>query len=372
MNPIKIPQLGIGTFKMFQSNIDTVLRHAVKSHFISTGILNEKNNFINYDSCNNNINKLKINENNLNSSDIHKSSNENEQTLVNISSIRGYLLPYPSKLHIDTAWIYKNEKFIGDLLNEFSQQLALDSKLSDSDTSNDTFIKENKLIHPKLREQLFIVSKLPPKFMRKPKESVRKTVLESLEALRIDYFDLYLIHWPARDKTPPDDPIHKIVRKEAWLELEKLYHEGKIKQIGVSNYEIHHLEEMKEYAEVMPSTNQFEIHPFFKQKSLRQYCRENNIIITAYSPLGCSNGVERLLQHETISSISKETNKTPAQVVLRWHLQNGHVAIPRTTKIERLEENRNIFDFNLTEEQLQSIEDITIEERMCWDPSRFA
>lgn len=181
-----------------------------------------------------------------------------------------------------------------------------------------------------------------------------KSFETSLEKLQTSYVDLLLLHFPVT-----------LARKAAWKALEKLKHEGKARTIGVSNYTIHHLEEMKSYAAEMPSVNQVELHVFLQQPGLVRYCQEHNITIEAYSPLAHGHG----LDNPVLETIAKKHGKTTAQIMLKWCLQQGFVILPKSVTPERIAQNIALFDFTLDEEDLAHIKNLDQNLRTCWDPT---
>lgn len=235
---------------------------------------------------------------------------------------------------IDTAKIYKNEIGIGKA------------------------IKESKIP----REEIFITTKLwnPDQGY----ESTLKAIDESLTKLGISYVDLYLVHWPTASA---DTAVSDDRRKETWRAMEEIYKSGKAKSIGVSNYTITHLEEMKTYATIFPTVNQVEFHPYLFQKELLDYCTENHIVLEAYRPL--TNG--RMIDNEVIGDIAVKYNKTNAQILIRWSLQHGCVAIPKSVHKERIEENIDIFNFELTFDDMNRIDSLNINLRLSPDPTNL-
>ncbi|XP_023230657.1 uncharacterized protein LOC111630736 isoform X2 [Centruroides sculpturatus] len=243
---------------------------------------------------------------------------------------------------IDTASGYKNEEVIGKCLKE---------ELS----------KGNRR-----REDVFITSKLGP--AQHGRQQARATLTKSLSDLQTTYLDLYLIHWPGCSGLQPNDPRNSILRKESWLEMEEMYKEGKIKAIGVSNYTIAHLEELLSYCSIPPAVLQVEIHPFLCQKELRKFCNQHDIHVQAYSSLGASAGCVELMSNEEVQDIAKYLSKSPSQVLLRWAIQHSISIIPKTSRVDRLEENANIFDFSLSDNDMKRLDDLDRDCHYCWDP----
>ncbi|GGA23382.1 aldo/keto reductase [Psychrobacillus lasiicapitis] len=231
---------------------------------------------------------------------------------------------------IDTAAIYGNESGVGQGIREAMEETGI------------------------ARENLFITSKVWNSEL-----GYEKTIAayeESLSKLGLDYLDLFLIHWPVEGKY-----------KEAWRALETLYKEGRVKAIGVSNFQIHHLKDLMEDAEIKPMVNQVEYHPRLTQNELKAFCKENNIQLEAWSPL--MQG--QLLDNEELQEIANKYGKTIAQVILRWDLQNGVITIPKSTKAHRIEENADVFEFELSEEDMQLIESLNQNHRVGPDPDNF-
>ncbi|BDH61811.1 glyoxal reductase [Lysinibacillus sp. PLM2] len=231
---------------------------------------------------------------------------------------------------IDTAAIYQNEVGVGKGIQEGLSEAGLN------------------------REELFVTSKVWNSDLGY--ESTIAAYEESLEKLGLEYLDLYLIHWPVAGKY-----------KEAWRALETLYKEGRVKAIGVSNFQIHHLEDLMKDAEIKPMINQVEFHPRLTQKELQSFCKEYDIQLEAWSPL--MQG--QLLDNETLQQIANKYNKSVAQVILRWDLQNGVVTIPKSTKEHRIIENANVFDFELTKEDMEAIDGLNQNHRVGPDPDNF-
>ncbi|MBT2293050.1 aldo/keto reductase [Paenibacillus albidus] len=178
----------------------------------------------------------------------------------------------------------------------------------------------------------------------------------SSRKLGLDVIDLYLIHWPGQSKY-----------KETWRALERLYAEGRVRAIGVSNFQIHHLQELMKDSTIVPAVNQVELHPRFIQKELHAFCSEHQIQIEAWAPL--MKG--RLQENELLQSIAKKHGKTVAQVILRWEMQQGIVIIPKSVTSSRIKENSEIFDFELSAEELGSISGLDAGERIGTDPDKL-
>lgn len=231
---------------------------------------------------------------------------------------------------IDTAAIYANEEGVGKGIQEGLKAAGIS------------------------REELFVTSKVWNSDLGY--ESTIAAYERSLQKLGLDYLDLYLIHWPVEGEY-----------KEAWRALETLYKEGKVKAIGVSNFQIHHLEDLFKDAEVKPMVNQVERHPRLTQKELQAFCQKNDIQLEAWSPLMQGE----LLSNEVIKEIADKHNKSVAQTILRWDLQQGVVVIPKSTKEHRIVENADIFDFELTEEEMQIIDGLNQDYRVGPDPDNF-
>lgn len=206
------------------------------------------------------------------------------------------------------------------------------------------------------REEIFVTTKVWNEDQRQNK--VREAFEESLRKLDTNYIDLYLIHWPVVDKI-----------QETWKVLEGLYKDGLVKAIGVSNFKDHHLETLKEISTISPAINQVELHPFFNQQSILDYCKKEGIQLEAWSPLGASK--TDLLKEPLLVKLSEKYDKSPAQIVLRWNFQRDVVIIPKSSNKERLVQNMNIFDFNLTEDDMNQINSLDKGLRLGSDPDTF-
>jgi diketogulonate reductase-like aldo/keto reductase len=225
---------------------------------------------------------------------------------------------------IDTAKLYRNEADVGNAVRESGiprEEIFVTTKLWNSDHGYDAALRA---------------------FDR------------SLDQLGLDYVDLYLIHWPVAGP-----------RRETWRALETIYTQGRARAVGVSNYMVHHLSELLEEAQVPPAVDQVEMNPFLPQRELQAYCRDHGIRLEAYSPL--TKGYR--LSDRRLAAVGRRYNKTPAQVLLRWCLQAGAVAIPKSVRPKRIRENADIFDFSLDAEDLRVLDALDSSLHTGWDPT---
>ena len=199
------------------------------------------------------------------------------------------------------------------------------------------------------REELMITTKLWRENLGY--ESTKKAFETSLAKLDLDYIDLYLIHWPANAKNYEN---WQKANNDSWRVMEELVKEGKIKNIGVSNFWPEHLEPLLKAAEIKPVINQIEFHPGYWQPELTRYCKENNILIEAWSPLARG----KVFESEEIKAIAKKYNKSVAQICLRWILEHNALVIPKSSTPERIEDNFDIFDFQLNAEDIKTIDNL--------------
>ena len=228
---------------------------------------------------------------------------------------------------IDTAMVYQNERGVGNAIK--------DSNVS--------------------RDELFITTKLWNS--DQGAANVRPALMESLEKLQLEYIDMYLIHWP----TPA-----RGLFVETWKQFEALKDEGLIRSIGVSNFRIEDLEELAKQTYTVPAVNQIELHPGFNQAELREYCANKGIQVESWSPIGGSKG--NLLEDSTITKLADTYNKSPAQIVIRWHLQHDLVVIPKSTNDSRIAENIDVLDFELTPDDMKLIDALDSGNRQGPDP----
>ncbi|MCI3029950.1 aldo/keto reductase [Desemzia sp. C1] len=226
--------------------------------------------------------------------------------------------------HFDTAKIYGNEEYLARGLKE--------SGIS--------------------REEIFLTSKVWNYDLGY--EQTKIAFQETLDRLDTDYLDLYLIHWAA--------PKYA----ESWKALIELYEEGRVRAIGVSNFQIHHLEDLKNQELMQPMINQIETHPEFPQNELHEYMKENGIVHEAWGPLG--QGKTDLFQQPVILGLADKYGKTPAQIILRWHLERGEVIIPKSVRASRIQENSEVFDFSLTSNEMELMATLNTGTRYGSDP----
>lgn len=231
--------------------------------------------------------------------------------------------------HVDTAAVYGNERGVG--------RAVRDSGVP--------------------REQVFVTTKVWNDDQRPGHRGVLRAFHESLRRLGFDYVDLYLVHWPVKGKY-----------KAAWRAMEEIYATGRARAIGVSNFLVHHLDDVLSDAHVKPMVNQFEFHPRLTQPHVVEACRRHGIVPEAWSPL-MKGKVADIPQ---IREVAGRYGKTPAQVVLRWNLQRGIVTIPKSVRRERLAENAGLFDFELAPEDVARIDALDRGERVGPDPDNFS
>ncbi|MEV1145780.1 aldo/keto reductase [Micromonospora sp. NPDC049799] len=216
--------------------------------------------------------------------------------------------------HIDTAEMYGNEAEVGQAVRES----GLD------------------------RRDVYITSKLNNGFHRP--DDARRAFESTLSALKMDYIDLFLIHWPLPTLYDGDFV-------STWKTLEEFRHDGRARSIGVSNFQVAHLERLAVQTDTVPAVNQIEVHPYFGNEEVRAYAKANGIAIEAWSPIAQG----KVLDDPTLVGIAEQTGRTVAQVVLRWHVQRGDIVFPKSITPERIEENLGIFDFELDDATMERI-----------------
>ncbi|WP_304457952.1 aldo/keto reductase [Alicyclobacillus sendaiensis] len=227
--------------------------------------------------------------------------------------------------HIDTAAFYANEESVGKAVRESGlprSEVFVTTKVWNTDQGYDQTLRAFEA---------------------------------SLKRLGFEYVDLYLVHWPVSGKY-----------RETWRALERIYDEKLARAIGVSNFQIHHLEDILAHSNVVPAVNQVEYHPLLTQEPLRQFCRDHGIQLEAWSPIMRGN-----LDIPVLQELAEKYHKTPAQIVLRWDLQNEVVTIPKSVRRERIFENADLFDFSLSDEDMQRINALNRNHRFGPDPDTF-
>jgi diketogulonate reductase-like aldo/keto reductase len=230
---------------------------------------------------------------------------------------------------IDTAKIYRNEQAVGEALKQSGVP----------------------------REDIFITTKLWNS--DQGFDSTLKAFDDSLGKLRLEYLDLYLIHWPGEGPQK---------RHDSWRAMEKLQKQGRVKAIGVSNFTVRHLKELNEVSDTIPAVNQIEFHPFIynEQKELLEFCLDRGIVFEAYSPLAQGH-----LNDDLLTLIGKKHGKSSSQVMLRWAVQKGTIPLPRSSNPSHIKQNLDIFDFELSDSEIGKIDDLSNGERQSWDPTNL-
>jgi diketogulonate reductase-like aldo/keto reductase len=230
--------------------------------------------------------------------------------------------------HIDTASAYRNEKSVGQAIRESGIE----------------------------RKKLFITTKLGKDDMRQ--ETQMQAFERSLSLLQTDYLDLYLIHWPVTGKN-----------RETWKIMEEIYKSGRVRAIGVSNFMEKNLDALMQDAKIKPAVDQVELHPNYSKQQLAAYCEKLGIACEAWSPLGGTGS--KLLEDPVLVKIAEKHGKSTAQVTLRWELQRGIITIPKSTHLERIKANTNLYDFELSADEIKAINDLDASPKptgMGWDP----
>jgi len=227
---------------------------------------------------------------------------------------------------IDTATVYRNETGVGKAIRESGIP----------------------------REDIFLTTKVWNDAQREKR--ILPAFEESLKRLDTAYVDLYLVHWPVKG-----------CYQETWQEMEKIYQSGRAKAVGVSNFQIHHLEDIVSDSQIVPAVNQIEFHPFLVQPELLEFCREHQIQVEAWSPLMAG----QIINEPTAQNLAKKYQRTPAQITLRWDLQHEVVTIPKSIHSDRIAENAQIFDFTLSQEDMNVLDALDQGKRVGPDPDNF-
>lgn len=233
---------------------------------------------------------------------------------------------------IDTAMIYQNEEMVGQGIHEALEETNLQ------------------------RDDLFITSKLW--LTDYGYENVEAAYKASLNRLGLDRLDLYLMHWPGLDES---------LMVETWKGMEMLYEKGLVDNIGVSNFNVEHLDRLLSEAKIKPVINQVEYHPYLTQSLLKDYLEAQHIQMESWSPLMNA----QILTDTVVNEIAREVNHSPAQVIIRWNIQNGVVTIPKSVTPSRINENINVFDFELTQDQMERLDQLNKDKRIGPNPLEF-
>lgn len=233
---------------------------------------------------------------------------------------------------IDTAKVYGNEEQVGQGIKEGLESTGLN------------------------REDIFVTSKLF--FEDFGRENVAQAYETSIQKLGLDYLDLYLVHWPGTNEA---------IMIDTWKGMEDLYKDNRVKNIGVSNFNPDHFEALLAQVSIKPVINQVEFHPYFTQEKLRKYLEAQNIYMESWSPFMNA----QILNDETLNEIGKEVNKSAAQVIIKWNMQHNVVVIPKSVTSSRIEENIDVFDFELSADQMKRIDDLNKDQRIGPDPDTF-
>lgn len=253
---------------------------------------------------------------------VWKASDNEAEFAVQTAIDNGYRL-------IDTATIYGNERGVGRAIATSGvarEELCITTKLWNGDQGYDETLRAFE---------------------------------KSLDSLNLEYVDLYLIHWP----TPAHDRYI-----ETWKAFEKLYAEGRIKAIGVSNFKPHHLERLLAETDIVPAVNQIELHPRFTQQATRDFCATHDIRVESWSPIGGAAGAGNILMEPVLASLGEKYGKSPAQIILRWHIQLGLIVIPKSVHAERIKQNIEVFDFALSDDDMAQIATLDTDTRQGPDP----
>uniref|UniRef100_UPI0037E9A7EF uncharacterized oxidoreductase YtbE-like n=1 Tax=Semicossyphus pulcher TaxID=241346 RepID=UPI0037E9A7EF len=239
----------------------------------------------------------------------------------------------------DSATVYRNEADVGRALRELLHK------------------------HGLTREDVFITSKLGPKDQG---ERAMDGALHSLSQLDLGYIDLYLIHWPGTQGMDVTDHRNPGNRAQSWAALEELHAQGKLKAIGVSNYTPAHMKDLMKSCKIPPAVLQVEFHPQLCQTELKSVCDEYGVCFQSYSSLGKGE----LTAHPVVMEVAKNSKRTPAQVLLRWAVQQGVPVLPKSSNPDRIKDNARIFDFTLSDTDMDRLSALDSGHKYCWDASQ--
>ncbi|KAG2187804.1 hypothetical protein INT44_005494 [Umbelopsis vinacea] len=237
---------------------------------------------------------------------------------------------------IDTAGIYRNEVAIGKALTELS-----------------------------CRDDIFLTSKLSPHFQGY--EEALKAYQKSLDDLQVSYLDLYLIHWPGKSGQKVENPNNKTARDGSWKTLVELYQSGKVRAIGVSNYTVRHLEEIESSGMMMPHVVQNEYHPLLAKDPVVTWCQSRGIVFQSYSTLGEGHLITNAEQYPALTALAQKYCTTISQLVLRWSIQHGVPVVPKSTNEDHIKQNLELYNFQISDGDMLTIDDLHSGHKFCWD-----
>lgn len=267
----------------------------------------------------------------------------------------------------DGAHVYGTERIVGNVIGQ---------RLATGELTRDDLFITTKLAHPAAPPHINISHRRTwdPDKVDDIAQRVRDDMVATLDDLGFGYVDLLLMHWPGSfgQPTSSDPEFPRKARATIWRTMCELADKGAARAIGVSNFTIDHLRQLSEDVSdpaYRPAINQVEIHPYCRDPELESFCREHGIVVTAYAPF--ASGAFGLLQDATLVAIAEHHGKTTGQIVLRWHVQSGRTALPKTSKSSRMAENRDIYDFALSDDEMRRIDALGEGEarRTCPDPS---
>ncbi|MDJ0739623.1 MAG: aldo/keto reductase [Gammaproteobacteria bacterium] len=270
----------------------------------------------------------------------------------------------------DGARVYGTERIVGTLLGQ---------RFSSGDLTRDDLFVTTKLAHPAAPPHINISHRRTWDFDKVDDiaQKVRDDMVDTLDDLGLGYVDLLLMHWPGSFGQPSstDANFSRKARATIWRTFCEIADKGTARAIGVSNFTSSHLRQLMEdipEPELRPTVNQVEVHPYCRDSELESFCNERGIVVTAYAPF--ASGAFNMLNDTVLETIAAQHKKTPGQVVLRWHVQSGRTALPKTSKEKRMAENRDIYDFELSDDEMKSIDALGAGDarRTCPDPSTIA
>lgn len=237
---------------------------------------------------------------------------------------------------IDTAGIYRNEVAIGNALKKLE-----------------------------CRKDIFLTSKLSPHFQGY--EEALKGYQKSIDDLQVSYLDLYLIHWPGKSGQKVENPSNKDAREGSWKALVELYNSGRVRAIGVSNYTVRHLEEMEKSGMTIPHVVQNEYHPLLAKDPVLEWCKSRGIVFQSYSTLGEGQLITNVEQYPTLTTLAQKYSVTVSQLILRWSIQKGVPVVPKSTKENHIQQNMDLYSFDIIAEDITMIDDLHSGHKFCWD-----